>query len=248
MPRPLVPLAEVDRACDALNAHTLTLLDLASNPALYIAVLRYRVWVALQPHLYRLHAAAARQPLLVWRSVDLTPKGGALPAEYHAELEHLRGPDNDGGVTAICAFFHGVRYNLTTTANPALHHVHNNTGTGTGLILDPSEPPIPSGTAVHVLLYPLCANVVKPDGLPLGLTACKQSLLPPCPARRAFLHRRWPSARYLHTGFSTSPPQPPRVSPLDHAARGDPHHAHTGGVHAPRKHRSCPHAPLWLPP
>ncbi|KXZ41460.1 hypothetical protein GPECTOR_454g357 [Gonium pectorale] len=59
---------------------------------------------------------------------------------------------------------------MTTTVNPTLRHVHNNTATGTGIILDPREPAIPAGAAVHVLTYPPCAIIVKPDGLSPGHT------------------------------------------------------------------------------
>ncbi|KXZ41459.1 hypothetical protein GPECTOR_454g356 [Gonium pectorale] len=111
-----------------------------------------------------------KQTLLLWRSTDLSPAGGALSAEYLQELERLGGSENDGGVPAVCGFFHSVRYNMTTTVNPTLRHVHNNTATGTGIILDPREPAIPAGAAVHVLTYPPCAIIVKPDGLSPGHT------------------------------------------------------------------------------
>ena len=163
-----VPAEAVNAACDVLNARTLTQRDLQTAPAPYIVVLRHSLRLALLPHLYRLHAADARQPLLLWRSTDLAPDGTPLPTEYLQELERLGGSDNDGGVPAICAFFYGVRYNLTTTVNPTLHHVHNNTATGTGLILDPREGPIPADAVVHVLSYPPRAVIVKPDGLSDG--------------------------------------------------------------------------------
>ncbi|KXZ41229.1 hypothetical protein GPECTOR_631g733 [Gonium pectorale] len=162
--------AQVDAACDVLNSRAISQQQLAASPAPYLAVLRHALRLAALPHLYRLHAAEAQQTLLLWRSTDLSPAGGALSAEYLQELERLGGSENDGGVPAVCGFFHGVRYNMTTTVNPTLLHVHNNTATGTGIILDPREPAIPAGTAVHVLTYPPCAIIVKPDGLSPGHT------------------------------------------------------------------------------
>ncbi|GLC77595.1 hypothetical protein PLESTF_001961100 [Pleodorina starrii] len=157
--------AQVDSACDQLNKRTLKPTDLAQHGPPKVVVLRHSVRLALLPHLLRLHAAHAKQPLFIWRSVDLTPEGGALSASVFQELERLGGSENDGAVPTVCTFFPGIQYNLTTTTNPTLRHVHNNVATGTGMVLDPREPPLADSTVVHVLRYPPRAIIIRPDGL-----------------------------------------------------------------------------------
>ncbi|GLC70456.1 hypothetical protein PLESTF_000980000 [Pleodorina starrii] len=98
-------------------------------------------------------------------NVDLTPEGGALSASVFQELERLGGSENDGAVPTVCAFFPGIQYNLTTTTNPALRHVHNNVATGTGMVLDAREPSLAGSTVVHVLRYPPRTIIIRPDGL-----------------------------------------------------------------------------------
>ncbi|GLC69575.1 hypothetical protein PLESTF_000850400 [Pleodorina starrii] len=92
-------------------------------------------------------------------------EGGALSASVFQELERLGGSENDGAVPTVCAFFPGIQYNLTTTTNPALRHVHNNVATGTGMVLDPREPSLAAAPWCTSYDTHPRAIIIRPDGL-----------------------------------------------------------------------------------
>ena len=168
--------SDVERVAQLYNTHAVSSLSDFTEP--YVVVLRHSVRVPILQRLLPYHALHHKQQLLLWRSVDLAPDGSQLPPAYIEDLEVLGGPDNDGAIPAIGSFFPGIRDTFTTNAHPSVHHVHNNTATGVGIVLHPFEPtlPDPAVSPIHVLTYVPQAIVVRPDGGPLPQVAVAREL------------------------------------------------------------------------